>query len=398
VNGGGANLPRAMVHPDVRNVLRRLVAAWPEALRRLATSAWPLLHGTAAATVAWVIARHLIHHHRPFFAPIAAVAALNAALGERGLNALRLLLGVLIGIVAGELAIAVMGGGYGPLALATFTAMVIARMLGGARMVMGQAAAGAILTVALASGEAGTQRLEDALIGAGVALIFSQLLFPPEPVALIRRAEAVALAEMADGLELTVRALDRDEDELAEQAMSRLREVRDHLSELARTRRAGRRIVRHSVAWRSRKAPVVRENENAGHLDLLGSSCLTLARTAMVLSPPERRRLAPSVHELAGALADLARRPGDHATRQRAADRALEAARHLADSETPPGSALAAAIMAVRMLAADVMVFAGVDPAQAGGAVQEGTGQLRVPVPPPTPRTPFSWKPWWPTK
>ena len=52
----------------------------------------------------------------------------------------------------------------------------------------------------MANGEVGTQRLVDALIGVGVALLFSQVLFSPEPLALLRRAEAAALADMAEGL------------------------------------------------------------------------------------------------------------------------------------------------------------------------------------------------------
>jgi uncharacterized membrane protein YgaE (UPF0421/DUF939 family) len=60
--------------------------------------------------------------------------------------------------------------------------------------VIAQAAAGAILTVAVANGEAGTQRL----VGVGVALLFTQVLFSPEPLALLRRAEAAALADMAE--------------------------------------------------------------------------------------------------------------------------------------------------------------------------------------------------------
>ena len=146
-----------------------------------------------------------------FFVPIAAVVALNASLGERGLNAVRMLLGVVVGIVAAELAVGAVGGGLGPLALATFAAMAVARTLGSARIVTAQAASSAILTVVVANGEAGPQRLVDALVGAGVALVFSQLLFPPEPVALMRRAEAAALTEMAKGLALAARALEQDD-------------------------------------------------------------------------------------------------------------------------------------------------------------------------------------------
>jgi uncharacterized membrane protein YgaE (UPF0421/DUF939 family) len=339
------------------------MAAGP--LRRLAVGAWPLLHSAGAATVAWVIAHHVIHHHQPFFAPIAAVVALNAALGERGLNTVRLLLGVLVGIATGELALIVPpGGGYATLGLATFIAMAIAQAMHGARIVVAEAAGSAILTVATAKGEVGYQRLADALIGAAVALVFSQLLFAPEPLGLLRRAEAEALAGMAHGLRLTADMIDSGDDRLAGWALDRLREVRDNLSELARTRTASSRVVRHTVIWRTRKAALVRENEIAGHLDLLGGSCLLLTRTAAAVSPTERPRLAPSVHELAGALRALAGRPSDRRTRQHATDRALTAARHLRDIDTGADPALAAAILAARLVSDDITVFADVQPRQ----------------------------------
>ena len=172
---------------------------------------WPLLQATAAATVAWLIATHVVDHRQPFFAPISALVSLNTSLGERGLNALRLLQGVVLGIGVAELTLLVLGGGYGSLALAMFVALVLARALGGARIVLAQAAAGAILTIAVANGEVGYERLIDALIGAGVALVFSQLLFSPEPLRLLRRVESNALAAMAAALELTARALEGEE-------------------------------------------------------------------------------------------------------------------------------------------------------------------------------------------
>ena len=353
---------------------RRIMGACSSALRRVAANAWPLLQSTAAATAAWWLARWLDNHPDPFFAPMSAVVALNASRGERGANALRLLAGVVVGIVAGELAISALGGGYGTLALATCTAMAAAYALGGARVTIAQAATSAILTVAVADGQAGPDRLVDALIGAGVALVFTQVLFTPEPVALLRRAEAAALAEMADGLQLTARALERDDDELDRRAMGSLWDLRDRLADLRRTRRASNRVVRHSLLWRARMAPVVHESESASQLDLLGGSCLLLTRTALTMSPPDRRRLAPSVHELAGAVGDLATAPGDPATRQRAADHALALGRSVAAS--PPRSrATLTANAAIRMVATDLGTFAGAD-----GTVS------RRPAPAPGPR------------
>jgi hypothetical protein len=372
----------------VKRLRSRVMGACARALGRFAANAWPLLQSTLAAATAWMLANWLGDHPDPFFAPMAAVVALNTSRGERGANALRLLVGVVVGIVAGELAVGALGGSYGTLALATFAAMAGAVALGGARVMIAQAATGAILTVAVADGQAGLHRLADALVGAGVALVFTQVLFSPQPVTLLRRAEAAALADMADGLELTARALERDDDELAERAMASLRDLRDRMAELSRTRRASSRVVRHSLLWRTMSKPVVRESENAGHLDLLDGSCLLLTRTALTMSPPDRRRLAPSVRELAGAIGDLARAPGDRPARQRAADRALDLARSAPGSPTRSQSALAA-MVAIRMVATDVMVFAGVDPGQAAAAVREGSGALDVSDPPPEPRMPF---------
>jgi uncharacterized membrane protein YgaE (UPF0421/DUF939 family) len=127
-------------------------SALEPAVTRIKEAFWPLLQATAAASVAWAIARQIGNHPQPFFAPIAAVIALNAERGQRGLNALRLLSGVFIGIFAAELTLISIGGGYAGIALATFVATLAARAIGGTRIVVAQAASGAILTVATAGG------------------------------------------------------------------------------------------------------------------------------------------------------------------------------------------------------------------------------------------------------
>jgi uncharacterized membrane protein YgaE (UPF0421/DUF939 family) len=320
-----------------------------------------LLQRTLAAIAAWAIAKNVFDHHDPFFAPIAAVVALNASLGERGSNALQLLLGVGVGIVVGELSVGALGGGYGSLSLSTFVAMTIARAFGGTPVTIAQAAASAILTVASVGGEVGPERLFDALIGAAVALVFSQFLFSPEPIALLRRAQSAALPDMSDGLELTARALESNDNELDERAVNSLRDLRDRLVELIRVRRASGRVARHSLVWRSQVTPVVREQQRADNLDLLASSCLMLTRTSIAITPPERRALGPTVRELADVLDDLAKKLGDRQTRERAAERALVIARRSAGTDDSSELRLVAQT-AVRMVAVDLVEFAGVVP------------------------------------
>ena len=56
-----------------------MIAGPVRALQRLPPEAWLVLQGTVAATAAWVIAERIVGNHEPFFAPIAAVVALNAS-------------------------------------------------------------------------------------------------------------------------------------------------------------------------------------------------------------------------------------------------------------------------------------------------------------------------------
>jgi uncharacterized membrane protein YgaE (UPF0421/DUF939 family) len=132
---------------------------------------------------------------------------LTAPRGERGTKAVQLFLGVFLGIAIGEIVVALMGAGYGRLAVAAFLALSIAALIGDARVALTQAGVSAILTVISAQGDAGWQRLLDAAIGGGVALIFTQIVFSPEPVALLRRAETDVLKGIASGLTRTADAL-----------------------------------------------------------------------------------------------------------------------------------------------------------------------------------------------
>jgi uncharacterized membrane protein YgaE (UPF0421/DUF939 family) len=113
--------------PSGGELSREIVTAASPAIWKPITNSWVLLQGTAAASAAWFIAKQIADHPEPFFAPISAFIALNAASGERGLNTLRLLLGVIVEIVAGEFTVAVLSEGYGRLAVAVFIAAAVAR-------------------------------------------------------------------------------------------------------------------------------------------------------------------------------------------------------------------------------------------------------------------------------
>ncbi|MFC5674543.1 FUSC family protein [Streptomyces incanus] len=349
----------------------------PAARERVRADLWPILQQTCAATVAWLIARHLVHHHEPLFAPVAAVVALNASRGERGENAVRLLLGVVIGILMAEFWLTVLGNhGYGALAIATFTAMLIALLLGGERIVRAQAAVSAILAVATSNVEAGPERLIDALIGAGVALLMSQIVFPAEPIALLRRAEVTTLRALADALDLAALALRHRDHVLSDQeVLDRLRTAREELVELDQTRSRSTRIAGRSLIWRTRGAPALRESLSAGRLVLLGDSCLTLTRTAMDVHPGAVHpgpTMSDAVRALSRAVGELGLALGDLGTRRAAAAIALGVLRGPVEPGGGHDTYSSAVRVAVRRVAIDIMLFAGVDKDKVAEAERAG--------------------------
>jgi uncharacterized membrane protein YgaE (UPF0421/DUF939 family) len=344
--------------------------------RRIQAQGWSIFQQALAGTVAWIIASRVIEHHQPFFAPIAAVVGLNAAVGQRGINVLKLLLGVFIGIAVGEATIVAVGGGVGRLPFALVVAMCIAAALGGTNVTRAQAAIGVILTVTLAQGEAGIDRLVDALIGAAVALAFSQLLFPPDPLRLVRRAEAASLRQLSRGLAMTATASAEPNREAGDEALHLLWETRDQLAELGQARRASHRVVRHSLTWRTRRTPVVRATEDTAYLDALAATCQTVARTTLAAEPDDQRRLAPALEELADVLGMVAENPESSEVRQHATERATQVGDKLPSFTQPTlSAALAAAVVTLRLLIDDVRIFVGAEaPRQRRGGPSEPAG------------------------
>ncbi|MDP9261940.1 MAG: FUSC family protein [Actinomycetota bacterium] len=227
-----------------------LRARWQRARSRLNLPVVGRIAQSAlAAGAAWEIALQIPGHGKPFFAPIAAVIALGAERGRRGRQAIEVMVGVTIGILLGAAIVAVAGVGGWQLVLATAVALVAATAAAAPPVVRTQAAASAILVVALH--QPGTnlalQRLIDALIGGGIAIVLARLLFPVDPLDLVRDEARQLRARVADALEEVAAALTTGDRGQARSALRRLnaldeRRLDDALS-LARdvARRAPRR-------------------------------------------------------------------------------------------------------------------------------------------------------------
>ena len=62
---------------------QRSRATVADRLRRVRAGLLFAAQAAVAAGLSWLIANDLLHHARPFFAPIAAVIALNVSVGQR---------------------------------------------------------------------------------------------------------------------------------------------------------------------------------------------------------------------------------------------------------------------------------------------------------------------------
>lgn len=340
---------------------------------------WAILQRAAAAVVAFVIARWIGDHPDVFFAPIAAIVSLNTDVGDRGLNALKLLLGVITGIIVGELALLVVGDQVVALGVAALIAIGLATIAGGSRLTIAQAAAAAVLTISVADGSTGLERLIDALVGAGVALIFTQVLFTPNPLRLLRLAEAEALTAVSRGLHSAADAM-RDYDEAAGQtALADLRRTRDELAEIYDVRQRSRRVTRHTLTRRGSTQPVVAENENAGFLDLLGDGSVMAVRLGIHGDQEQQHRLSSSLRGFAKLLERLAGSPGDRKSRQQVVDDIPDLLDQLHGHNVEIEDPADTAARVTRMLAHDIMRYAGVGSESAQRVMEQDATEAKIP-------------------
>jgi uncharacterized membrane protein YgaE (UPF0421/DUF939 family) len=245
------------VEPRLEAALRRVRGRFDRhVLSRIAQAA-------LAAGAAWEIALQIPNHGRPFFAPIAAVIGLGAQRGRRGRQALEMIVGVVCGILVGAGLVAVAGTGAWQLILATALTSVLATAGAAPPLIRVQAAASAILVVALhrPGTDVPFQRLVDALIGGGIAIVLARFLFPVDPLELVRDEARTLRERIADALGEVAAALEARDAGRARAALQMVDEIddralddalalaRDVVRKAPRRRALRRRLDALSAAW-----------------------------------------------------------------------------------------------------------------------------------------------------
>src|SRR3954454_16520777 len=137
-----------------------------------------------AAGAAWAIARYVVGHKQPFFAPVAAMVCLGFSFGQRLRRVAEVMVGVAVGVGVGDLFVRFFGTGVPQIVFVVALAMSVAVLLGAGTLMTTQAGVqAAIVTTLLPDPGAGFSRWLDAVLGGLVALAAATIA----PAAAIRR-------------------------------------------------------------------------------------------------------------------------------------------------------------------------------------------------------------------
>ncbi len=283
--------------------------------------AWrSIFQAAVSAALAYWIAIELLGHQRPFFAAVSAIVTLGLTVGQRGRRAAEIAFGVALGILVADLLVLEIGTGTAQLALVVLLAMSVAIFLGSGTLLASQAAVSAALVATLQppTGSFNFDRSLDALVGGAVALIVNALLLPAHPVEMLRRAGRPLLEELAQTIEDIASALERRDEDAAEAALLRARQIDELGAHFLEAVDVSRETTRYALPRRGARGVVESYAAAAKHLDLAVRNVRVLARgTIRALSleenvPPEvagaLRELAAAVRAVDGALEDPDRR------------------------------------------------------------------------------------------
>jgi uncharacterized membrane protein YgaE (UPF0421/DUF939 family) len=329
--------------------------------KRLRGALWPIAQTALAAGLSWLIASEILGHPRPFFAPVAAIIALGVMRGQRARRAIELLLGVAIGVGLADLLLHTTGRGVIALVLAVTVAMAAAVLLNAGQLMLTEAGVSAAIVATVAPTSQGfpPTRLLDALIGGGVALVFSQLLFPVDPVRLVRRAAQGVLDQLAATLDQVADALETQDLEGAEQAMLQARRTGDAWARFDQALDVGRETARFAPRRRSDRERMTDYEDVSLPLELTVRDVHVLARgavRALTIGDGIPGDVVRAVRDLACAFEHVASRMGDSERVDRARDFALRATR-LATSAVPSPDDISVSVLAgyAQATAADLL-------------------------------------------
>ena len=307
---------------------------------------------------------------------MAAIIVLGQAYGQRARRATEIAIGVSVGVVIAELVILALGTGAAQIGLVIILAMVAVILLGGGRLVITQAAVSAALIATVSAPDSlDLSRGIDSLVGGVVSLFFGLVLFPSDPVRLMRRHRTPLLEELASVLDEVRAALTAGDHDLAAAALGRARGLEPLAARYGEAAGVGIEIGRGSPLRRRSLAALRRNAMAADEIGLACGNVRVLARGAIRAADlhahlPEQT--VQAVGDLAVAVRALGPALDDPAAAGPAREAALQAAGRASLGLEQTANLSATVIVGqVRSVATDLLRAVGV-------AQDEATVEVRA--------------------
>ena len=261
---------------------RRSRASLRRSIDRLRDRGFFIAKCALAAGVAWALARYVVGHPTPFFAPVAAMICLGFSFGQRLRRVAELMVGVAIGVGVGDLFVNLFGTGVGQVVFVVAFAMSIAVLLGAGTLMTTQAGVqAALVTTLLPDPQAGFSRWLDAALGGAVALAAATIA-PAKAIRRPREQAAQVLNELASILIETADGLRAHDSEAITDALRRARASESLLDELSSAAEEGAAVVRMSPFRRRHRGRVQQIADLVIPLDLAVRNIRVLVRRVAV--------------------------------------------------------------------------------------------------------------------
>lgn len=350
-----------------RKSVRQRIARWKSRI-------FFIIQCAIAAGLAWWLARHVLGHQMPFFAPVAAIISLGFTFGHRLRRGIEVSIGVAVGILTGDVFVTFFGSGPWQIVVVVALAMSIATLLGAGQLLIIQSGVQSAIIIGLSASPAqGLSRWVDAIVGCIIALIAATIV----PLAPLRRPRVLAAAVLQDfaaTLDAAESALAQRDTDAADAVLTRARAGETNLGALDEAAAEGMAVVRYSP-FRRRHLPAVQAySELYEPLDRANRNLRVLARRCAVAIWREEE--VPESHlTLLSSLADITRfmaselldRHLPTAARQRLVDLSFASSHiRLMDSIS------AVVILAqLRSMLTDLLQLTGMDYAEARSAMPD---------------------------
>ncbi|OBK20819.1 hypothetical protein A5634_11575 [Mycobacterium asiaticum] len=279
------------------------------AFRRLRSVLFPIAQTATASGLAWYLAHDVVGHHHPFFAPVAAAVCLSASNVLRTQRAVQMIIGVTFGIVLGAAVQTVLGTGAIAIAVAVLISLSGAVLIGQGYIAQGlmffnQITVSATLVITVSRSGDIVERLQDTLIGGGLAIAFAALLFPGDPLKVLRNARRNVLAAVHDVLVHCAEVVG-GRAPAPDWPLPDVERVNQQLALLMQARISAKQTLAAPRRWGVRDRAVAADRQTV-HVAVLAGSSLHLARvvTTAAADGPQAVRAATDELVAGVALAD----------------------------------------------------------------------------------------------